>query len=111
MERLPPRNRKKIVEKRCYLLEMYTFGKEAEIPEILVKNYKKSIFHRDFDQKISNYLEILLNCLLFGVTQQNFAGRFLNFLCPMEIIRQKLIIWNFYRNSSRFSPKFLSHFR
>ena len=42
-----------LVEIWCYLPEVYTFGAESEIQEIIVKIVKKkSIFHIDFDQKI-----------------------------------------------------------
>ena len=49
----PPEIGKIEVEIWCYLLEVYTFGEEAEIQEIFRKKlWKRSIFHRDFDQKI-----------------------------------------------------------
>ena len=50
----PPPESKKCCRKRCYLPEVYTFGEVAEIIEkFSEKLYKKSIFHRDLDQKIS----------------------------------------------------------
>ena len=50
----PPRNRKNVVEIWSYLPDVYTFEAEAEIIEKFSENvWKESIFHRDFDQKIS----------------------------------------------------------
>ena len=42
-----------VVEIWRYLTKGYTFGEESEIQEICRKMWKKSIFHRDFDQKIA----------------------------------------------------------
>ena len=53
-ERPPPEIGKIVAEIWCYLPEVYNFRAESEIQEIFSKKlWKKSIFHRDFDQKIS----------------------------------------------------------
>ena len=101
-ERPPPEIGKIVVEIWCYLSEVYTFGAESEIQEIFSKKlWKKAIFHRDFDQKISKF-KILF---IFGPNAQNFTGRSLNFTCPIEIIHQISMILHFSINCSRFSPK------
>ena len=52
----PPEIGNIVVEIWCYLPEVYTFGAESEIQEIFSRNCeKKSIFHIDFDQKISKF--------------------------------------------------------
>ena len=51
----PPEIGKIVVEIRCYLPEVYSFGAEPEMQAIFSKNVKKSIFHRDFDQKMSKF--------------------------------------------------------
>ena len=51
----PEKIGKFVVEIWCYLPEVCTLGEESEIQEIFSKNVKKSIFHRDFDQKISTF--------------------------------------------------------
>ena len=52
----PPEIGKIVVEIWSYLEEVYTFGEESKIQEICGKKCgKKSIFHRDFDQKISKF--------------------------------------------------------
>ena len=52
----PPEIGKIVVEIWFYLPEVYTFGAESEIQEIFSKKlWKKSIFHWDFNQKISKF--------------------------------------------------------
>ena len=77
---------------------IYTFGGEAEIPQILVKSMKKSNFHRDFDQKISTVSLSFKILLIFGPNAQNFKRRFLNFPCLVEIIHRMLISLNYSTN-------------
>ena len=83
----PPKSGKIVVENGCYLPGVYTFG-EAEIPEILVKLGKKSIFHRNFDKKSQNFLKIFNVFLHFWSKRENYAGRLINFRCLMEIIQE-----------------------
>ncbi|KAF0155326.1 MAG: hypothetical protein FD188_3151 [Ignavibacteria bacterium] len=52
----PPEIGKIVVEIWCYLPEVYIFGAQSEIQEKCSKKlWKKLIFHRDFDQKISKF--------------------------------------------------------
>ena len=69
-----PETGKIVVPVWCSLPEVYTFGEESEIQEILSKNVKKVNFYRDFAQKIlKNFLEIFQNFLRFFLNAQNFA--------------------------------------
>ena len=113
----PPEIGRIVVEIWCYLPEVYTFGAESEIQEMISKKlWKKSIFHRDFDQKISKFfLKIFRNLFIFGPNAQAFAGTVLSFTGPIEIIHQISMILLFSINSGRFSPKkcqeFSCHFQ
>ena len=55
-------------------------------------------------KKSQSFLETFQN-FRFWSSAQNLACRFVNFLCPMEIILQMLMIFHFSTNVSRFSPK------
>ena len=62
---LPPRNRKNVVDIWCYLPEVILSELRAEIIENFREElWKKSIFHRDFDQKISNLPHLFEGCPL-----------------------------------------------
>ena len=89
-----------------YLPEVYTFGGKSEIHEIFRnKCEKKSISHRDFDQKIEkNLLKIFKILLILDENAQNFAGWLLIFSCSIEISHQILMSMHFPLNSIRFSP-------
>ena len=103
----PPRNRKNCCRNLVLSFRCIYLGKESKILEIFNKKcIKKSIFHRDFDQKYLNCLKIFQNFfLVFGPNAKTSGGRFLNFPCPMEIILQILMIFHFSTNFCRFSPK------
>ena len=103
-----PRNGKKLLQKTdVYSRGLYTFGEEAEIPEIVSKNFGKRPFSIEiFIKKSQNFLDIFQNFFIFGLNAQSFARMFLNFHYLMEIILQLLVILNSSKNPSRFSPKF-----
>ena len=71
----PSRNRENVVEIWCYIPEVYTrtFGSETEsIDKCSEKFWKMSIFHRDFDQKISKYALQFSNISSFKVQTRKF---------------------------------------
>ena len=108
----PPKSGKIVVEIWCYLPEDILLSesskKSKKYPEIFSKKlWKKSIFHRDFDQNIK---KISLKCFqilfILGQNAQNFAGRLLNFTWPIEIIHQILMILHFLQIPVDFLQKF-----
>ena len=79
----PPEIGKIVVEIWCYLPEVYTLGAESDIQEIFSKKlWKKSIFHRDFDQKSQNFLEVFQNSLHFWSKRAKFCRHLAKFYLP-----------------------------
>ena len=98
----PPPKSEKLLQKSGFIIQRYILSeRNKKSKKYLVRNVKKSIFHRDVDQK---NLEIFLK--FFKVFfAQGFAGRFLNLPCPMENILEMLMIFHFSTKFSLFSPK------
>ena len=107
----PPEIGKIVVEILCYPPEVCTFWTESEIQEIFSKKlWKKSIFLRDFDEKISKFSWNFSKFSSFLVQTRRVLKVLLSFTCPIQIIHQILMILLFSINSSRFSQKMSSIF-
>ena len=89
-----PEISKIVVENRSNLPWVNTFGEETEIREIFRKNWEKSQFSTDFDQKSQNFMKFF-NIFSNLIQTRNILHAFLNFPCPMQIIRQILRIVSF----------------
>ena len=104
-ERPPPENAKIVVEIWCYLAEVYTFGVDSEIQEIFDKMRKSRFSIEILIKKSKGFLKMFRIFFVFGPHAQSYACMLLRFRCPMEIILQLLMIFNFSANFSRFSAK------
>ena len=95
-----PQKSEKLLEKTDFIFQRCIYNvaldKRQKFQKYLVKIMKKSIFHKDFDQKGH----------LFRSKRANFYRQFLKFPCLLEIIRQKLIIFNFSTNTVDFLHNF-----
>ena len=97
-----PETEKFVVEKWCYLPEVYTFGEEAEIIEKFCQKLRKtSIFNRDFYQKLSKFPRIF----------QKFAPCFFLFAFRWKLFLNVDDLEYFYKlhsifsyNSNKFHP-------
>ena len=102
---------KLLLKNWCYVPEVYTFWAKPEIQEIFSKKlWKKSIFHRDFDQQSQNFLEIFKNSLHFWSKPAKFCMHLASIYLSNRNHSSDLDDLAISINSSRFSPKNVKNF-